>query len=673
MKRVFAGLIALILLVTALPVLAEETEKTETVLTVGNPTPMRGQFFMDLWGNATSDSDVRDLLHAYNLIHWDPDHGMFTVDPSVVSGVVGMESPEGDHTYIMVLYDDLYYSDGTKVTAWDYAFSYLLSIAPELGEIGASPLIRQQIAGYDEYIENGGPLTGVKVLAEDTISVTLDHEYLPFFYEMGLLSCIPYPVSVIAPGVTVRDNGRGVYLANIDETIEEPLFSKELLEATILDPETGFRSHPSVVTGPYTLTSFDGETAEFALNPYYKGNSRGERPSIDRLIYKAANVDTMIEQLKNGEFDLLNKVTRLDKVLEGIELVGKGMDMDNYPRMGLSYINFSCERPTVSDAAVRQAIAYCFDRNQTTRDYTGSFGIRTDGYYGIGQWMYGIIAGTVPFPAVKPEDENDTEAMAKYEKELAAFEALNLNGLNAYELNTDEAARILTEAGWNLNEDGLREKDGVVLDLRMIYPEGNNVHESLQVNLADHLAKVGIRLTMEPVPMAELLNRVYLQTERTEDMIYLASNFNIVFDPSINFAPNGNWAYTNLQDEELYNATLAMRRTHPGDVLTYMQHWVEFEERFNELLPMIPVYSNVYFDFFRDELKNYHIAENVTWSQAIVSSYWSETDAETEAAAGTEAPAETEAPAGTQEMPAETEAPAETETSAEGESEGKKE
>lgn len=36
---------------------------------------------------------------------------------------------------------------------------------------------------------------------------------------------------------------------------------------------------------------------------------------------------------------------------------------------------------------------------------------------------------------------------------------------------------------------------------------------------------------------------------------------------------------------------------------------------------MIPVYSNVYFDFYDNTLQEYDITANQTWSQAIVKAY----------------------------------------------------
>ena len=79
-----------------------------------------------------------------------------------------------------------------------------------------------------------------------------------------------------------------------------------------------------------------------------------------------------------------------------------------------------------------------------------------------------------------------------------------------------------------------------------------------------------------------------------------------------------------LDDETLYRIALDMRQTQPGDTLAYVQKWIQFQERFAESLPMIPLYSNVYFDFYSRTLHDYVITGSVTWGQAIVSSYLSD-------------------------------------------------
>ena len=96
----------------------------------------------------------------------------------------------------------------------------------------------------------------------------------------------------------------------------------ELLRETILDAETGYLSHPSVVSGPYRLVSFDAATgtAEFEINEFYKGNSAGQTPRIERLVYKNVTNETMISELASGEIDLLNKVTAASTLDEGMAL-----------------------------------------------------------------------------------------------------------------------------------------------------------------------------------------------------------------------------------------------------------------------------------------------------------------------------------------------------------------
>ena len=632
MKRISALLLAILLLTVQAFAFAEEAAepaepKVYEELVVGNTTKMQGYFFTELWGNSTTDIDVRLLLHGYCLATWDGERGLFAIDRNVVREAEVIEQENGDRSYVLTLFDDLYYSDGSRITAWDYAFSILFQIAPELYGAGGKPIRIEHLQGFDEYLNGTVPyLSGVRVTNDQTLVITVRGEYLPFFYEFGMLLYNPYPIKEIAPGVTVKDDGNGVYLANEDNTVTEPVFTSELIRQAVLDPETGYMSHPKVVSGPYTLTSWDGEVAEFAINPYFKGDPRGAVPTIPKLVFTLADNNTMVEKLANGEFGLLNKVVKLDTIEAARELVDNGFEMSNYPRIGLSYISFACEKPTVASKAVRQAIAWSMDRDQLVREYTGDYGIRMDGYYGLGQWMYGAINGTIAGPFDPPENPSDTAAMAEYEAKLAEWDALNLDNLTVYTLDPEKARALLDEDGWKLNADGIREKeiDGqkVILDLTMIYPAGNKIEDSFKANLIPNLESIGIRLTLEPVPMAELLERYYKKGERDMDMIYLATNFDIVFDPSVNFIVdengNPNWSYTNETDEELYRLAVEMRSTEPGDALEYCYRWIAFQERFNDTLPMLPLYSNMYFDFYLKDLHNYLIGENVAWTTAIV-------------------------------------------------------
>ena len=616
-------------------------EGTETVpeelqeLTVVNPTHMNGNFFSSMWGNVTSDLDVQRLIHGYNLIMWDESGSMYKEDDSVVNGVLKTEDPEGDYIYTLSLYDDLYYSDGSKITAWDYAFSLLFEMAPQVVEIGGTPLRMDYIKGYGEYISGQSKgLAGVRVADDLSLEIVVDHDYLPFFYEMGLLYCFPVPISEIAPGCRVYDDGEGVYIAAADNPEDTGAFSSELLEKNVLDPETGYLSHPRVVSGPYVLTGFDGTTATFEINPYFKGTSGGAKPSIPRLTYTLGDNGTMVNELAEGKVGLLNKVTYSEAIQQGIE---SGAQMKSYPRTGLSFISFVWESVPVQSLNVRQAIAYCLDKKELVSGYTGMYGMEVKGYYGIGQWMYELVSGSTP-PPVEADNE----------EELAAWEALNLDGLETYdkgsrEENVKEAVRLLEEDGWVL-EDGAsvrsKEIDGTRYDLnlRLVYPRGNHIADRMDACLGDILAEAGVGLELIPMENEELMRTYYHQRERNCDMIYLGSNFHPVYDPSVSFMTNPvidgwpTWNNSASQAGELEEASVALRRTHPGDVLGYCRNWIKFQEVFSRVLPVIPVYSNIYFDFYTEKLKDYNVDANVTWAEAIIGARLSDGTEETEEA-----------------------------------------
>ena len=76
-----------------------------------------------------------------------------------------------------------------------------------------------------------------------------------------------------------------------------------------------------------------------------------------------------------------------------------------------------------------------------------------------------------------------------------------------------------------------------------------------------------------------------------------------------------------MTNEELYELAKSMRETDPGDRLTYCQKWVAFQQRFAEVLPAIPVYSNTYYDFYTTQLQNYKVENQMTWTEAIVESW----------------------------------------------------
>ena len=748
LKRFLSLLLALVLVsMTGLGAAAEDVAAPDE-LRVGHPTITKGDFFTEMFGNDTADIDVRALIHGYNLINWNQNQGVYLIDESVVEKSLILENEVGDRTYYFGLYDDLYYSDGTPITAWDYAFSLLLMMSPEIEQIGGKIYRAEHIVGSAEYLTGQVPyLSGVGVIDDHQLAITLDHEFLPYFYELGLLLCVPYPISEIAPGCRVyagqsedmgNGYGFGVRIGNEDESAADPVFTAELLQKTIMDPETGYNSHPAVSSGPYVLTDYDYETAHFELNKYYKGawvyntlpeefrfdmprhegvgegrqehtarnvvrvdrvDASGKndplylvKPTIEKISFSVADNDTLPEDMASGKYHLVNKVVYgptilkmlgVDSAASVTEPVGTAavrteedgaIRYQAYPRVGLAFLTFTFDWATVHEKEVRQAIAWCMDRDQLTEDYCAGFGKRVDGYFGIEQWEYLICTHQLDYPINFVKDGTHTERDLKewmshrymyatteeeYREALAAWKMLSLDNLvnyNVYDvkrdpgktkkIGIDKANALLDSAKWTLDRNGeaydpgtddvrckLIDGELVALDLTMMYPAGNHIVDTLQENFIDNLNACGIRLTLVPEEMEELLKSYYREKDRTTDMIYLATNFHTVVDPSITYSTDKTanhemWNNTYSDDEDLYWRAVSMRKTDPQDVYDYVARWIAFQERYNEVLPTIPVYSNIYFDFFTDQLKDYYITANVTWTQAILEATFGETPAQ---------------------------------------------
>ena len=126
MKKILTLLLALWMLTGCVAMAAGNQ------LVVGSTTAMSGAFFTDLFGSNTADIDVRALLHGYNLMSWDHETGTYQINDSVVAGMAVSRDAQNNRVYTFDLYGDLKFSDGSAITAKDYAFSILLTASPEL-------------------------------------------------------------------------------------------------------------------------------------------------------------------------------------------------------------------------------------------------------------------------------------------------------------------------------------------------------------------------------------------------------------------------------------------------------------------------------------------------------------------------------------------------------------
>lgn len=601
MKRIFALLAAAALLLSVpTPVYpGARAAGQPRVLTVGHTTMLNGNFFSELWGNNTADIDVRSLLHEYPLVA-QTQAGAYQLNRTVIREIDKEPEENGDVTYRVTLREGLKYSDGTSIDARDYLFSFLLLSSPQVRSMTGVTPSYGHIVGFEEYHDGTADgISGLRLIDEQTFTLRIKSEYLPYFYEMAYININPYPISVLVPEAEVRDDGEGAYIHGE--------MTEEVLESTILG-ETGYLSYPMVTSGPYRLLTYDPEAhvAEFEINPYYLGNYEGKEPSIPRLRFLEVKNQDIHRQLAGGQVDLVNKAVDGDVIDEGLALEREGvLSVSSYPRTGSAYLAIANERPITSSVKVRQALACCVDYDVLPREFLKGHGEKVYGYYGLGQWM----------PEAVGED---------------------MEQLPRYGLDLDKADQLLAEDGWVYDENGETYRKGYAgirfrkaaggelepFSLRMIVTSENVAARLVYDMLRENLGQIGGEIAAVEMPMKEALAQHYRQAERDFDLLFMGTNFVYFFDPANTYrlgeAYQGTINTSGLQDEKLAALASAVTKVPPLDREAFLEGWLEFQVYWAEVLPMIPLYSNTYYDLYTPDLSDYHPERYWNWGTAII-------------------------------------------------------
>lgn len=595
-----------------------------------------GNFFTTMWGDNIADKIVRDLIHGYETVVYKKETSSYDINKTVVKDFKTIENNDGTKTFEIELYDNLVYSDGSSITAKDYVFSILLSSNPEMAEIGANIDEFSYLLGFDEYSNRPegseeGQISdffaGVRLLNDYKFSLKVKKSELPYFYDIIYAKVLPYPIAVIAPNAALIDEGNGAKI--IGE------FSSEILEKTINDTETGYRFNPKVTSGAYildifdkgdklsvlnnntyqlskeTLSCFNGKIAVLKYNPNFKGDYNGQKAQIAQIVIGGVSQSNQIDNLVAGNIDIISAVSGKSLIEQGLSAVnGSGnVSVLKFPRAGYGKLSFVCDIGATQFIKVRQAIAYCIDTSELIGNYSGEYAKPIYGMYGLAQWMY------------------------KENKEIIEKE------FNKYNFNLEKAKELLIEDGWILNAKGAKFAEGIddirykmyddklmPLEIKHLAPSGSPISELLSAKLSDSLKAIGMKYeqTMVELPVLQKYMRTYA-LERQYNMMNLATNFSAVFDPYYSYHTDEQYMGNNntnfIKDDSLMNLADEMRKVSSSDKELYSKKWLEFQTKWNELLPDFPLYSDEYHVFFSSKIKNYKIDTFWEFQQAILYSY----------------------------------------------------
>ena len=572
-------------------------------LVIGSTTDLESDFYDASFNNNATNYKLYDLLHGLATVVSDKE-GAFVYDPTVVKSHEEKENEDGTKTYTVTINDGLVWSDGTPITAKDYVFQLLLESSDEMNQVDGYPSqAGYSLVGYDDYFAGkSDTFAGVHLVDEMTYSVTVKAEELPYHYDITYAIAMPRPMHVIAPDCDVKDTEKGATITGE--------FTADLLKKTINDPDTGYRHNPKVVCGPYLFDSYDiaSRQGTIVVNPKYAGDYRGVKPVIEKVIIKTVKSDTMINELASGSVDLLFQSSGADTINGGLDLVDEGKaQKTTYFRNGYGKVQFDCSQFPTDSANVRQAIAYCLDRNEFARQYSGGYASVVHSYYGLAQWEYQESKDWI--------DQN----------------------LNTYEKNIDEAKKLLEADGWNKNADGskysgtgtrYKEVDGELkpLVIEWANTEGNPVSELLATMLPEAMKEAGMELKATTMDFPTLLSGIDHTGDKIYNMYNLATGFSLASSPWYYYSTdpvwmqggyNSNW----IADKELEAAAAALKPIPYEDNEAWLPAWQNFMKVWNEKMPDIPLYSDEYYDFYSTKLKGWESTSVWEWSRAVLDAW----------------------------------------------------
>ena len=418
------------------------SEKADNSIILGSVTDLTGKFRYSNFGVAApgaSDMDIENLTNGLDTVVSTKD-GNYTVNNTAVKKLEEVDNEDGSRTYTIEIYDDLKFSDGSPVTAKNYlyktvAFSTLVSDEATGQENRAGLTIQ----GFDKFYAYDGTnageeaskvFTGLRLIDDHKFSVTIDASQLPYYYALTYAAFTPEYKDLWLGEYDIADDGEGVYITDGFYTKNGDSYAHAA--HMVKSSENTDQTYP--YSGPYVVESYDSAThqAVLKLNENFKGNYEGKKPTIEKLVYTKIVPTTQLEQLKTGQVDVLCEVTggaSTDEAIKAVNDSNGAYDAIHYSRAGYGKLGFRADFGAVQFDEVRQAVAYCMDRAQFAKDFTGGYGGVVHGPYYTGSWQYKAV-----------------------EKDLQ---------LNAYQSSADTAISILEANGWVYNEKGEPYTEGV--------------------------------------------------------------------------------------------------------------------------------------------------------------------------------------------------------------------
>jgi len=253
--------------------------------------------------------------------------------------------------------------------------------------------------------------------------------------------------------------------------LEEPVFLKFKDQKEGYEKNTNYSKNPTLpglYNGPYRISEVKlADHVTVVPNPYFFG----PQPKIQKIQVKLIpNTGTLEANLRSGTID---QVSSLGFAFDQALAFDKKVRSEKLPYQVLfkpsityEHIDLNLENPMLQDLKVRKALVYAINREELVKAlFEGKQEVAIHNVAPVDPWFTRDPKKVVLYPHDKKK-----------------------------------AQALLDEAGWKIEGDGFRHKDGKKLTLTFMTTAGDKTRENVQVFLQNQWKGVGIDVQIKNEP-----------------------------------------------------------------------------------------------------------------------------------------------------------------------------
>lgn len=216
---------------------------------------------------------------------------------------------------------------------------------------------------------------------------------------------------------------------------------------------------------------------------------------IDGVLVSEVPDESVLSALQTNQIDFA-QISANAENLKAAQAMDN-INIANYLGNGYTFMCFNTLRPTLSDVRVRQALMYALDRESFI------------------EVQYGEGLASVGMAPISP----------------ASWAFPDSSELNAYKFDMEKAGQLMDEAGWKMESDGYRYKDGQKFAVTWLVYTDSAWPGTLSGMAADTWKQLGVDLTIELMDFNTVAARTMDAEPGQKDFDIYTMGFSLSIDP----------------------------------------------------------------------------------------------------------------------------------------------